>query len=167
MKSKFLIVLSFILLFSFSSVETQAQASKAYKLGKEIFKSIAKTRKSGTGLSQGQKHLLKKDLREMLESSGNSKLNLAIPTIEGGFYLYSTYGGGTAVCFAAMNTSNVAGKITFTASNEYYGRNVSYSVFLSPGESFYFGPPHGWTWARGEKMYITFSNGSTVYWQFF
>lgn len=57
-------------------------------------------------------------------------------------------------------------KYNIEAQSEYNNIVRSEDVLVQPGKGFYLGPttPWHWYWHSGDKIYVTYPNGETVYW---
>lgn len=78
---------------------------------------------------------------------------------------FSWYNDGH-LYFTANNATPYAFTVQVVAQSEY--NNVTRSEYqnIQPGGGFYLGPttPWRWYWHSGDVLYVTYSNGQTVYW---
>ncbi|MFI3261465.1 MAG: hypothetical protein R3Y26_01015 [Rikenellaceae bacterium] len=56
--------------------------------------------------------------------------------------------------------------IKISCINEYLGQKKDFNIVVNSGTNFNVGPNEGWYWQSGEKLYITYSNGTSVYWTY-
>lgn len=81
--------------------------------------------------------------------------------ISGKFYMTEN---GTY--FQGVNKTSYNLPILITAVNEAKNQKLSWNLNLAPYNKFTISSNNGWTWEAYEKLYITFSNGETIYWVF-
>ena len=72
------------------------------------------------------------------------------------------------IYFKATNTLNTSGTIKITAIS-YYNDEMreEYVTIRGYGDGFYLGPttPWKWYWHKGDRLYITYPDGSSVFWE--
>lgn len=87
----------------------------------------------------------------------------AVVQITGGFY---TQNG--SVFFMGTNNSgyNLSG-LTIKCVNNYLNQERTFTLnTMVNGSNFTVGDADGWTWQPGEHLYVTYSNGKSVYWTY-
>lgn len=85
--------------------------------------------------------------------------------IKGGFYS-GTFQGQTCIYFKG---TNVSGRSLYNLKvyciNEILSQHQEYTLdILDNNGSFELGPVNDWLWQPGEKLYVVYSNGQSVYW---
>lgn len=85
--------------------------------------------------------------------------------IKGGFYT-GTFQGQACIYFKG---TNVSGKSLYNLKvycvNEILSQQQEYTLdILDNNSSFELGPVNDWLWQPGEKLYVVYSNGKSVYW---
>lgn len=88
----------------------------------------------------------------------------SIGQITGGFFYGTDYGGNVYVYFQGTNISQYSIRIEIRSINEQLDQEKSWNCNLSSGDYFTVGPSDGWFWQPGEKLIITYSNGTSYYW---
>lgn len=177
MKSKFFIIALFVLTFSTSIMESQAQPAgrNISKAGKNIIDLMKTGKVKPSTIAPSRKPVIPLPPTYILGGSGNSTMvrSSYIPTyptsaIMGKFVTVYDYYGNPFVVFGGMNMTNQSIYIVIYATNIRGELSTAYNGILSAGESFYFGPAQGWTWLTnyGNKMIVEFGNGQSIYWPF-
>lgn len=87
--------------------------------------------------------------------------------INGGFH-YGTFQGQACVYFKGTNVSGMnLYNLKVYCVNEVLGQKQEYTLdALDSQGSFEIGPGNDWLWQSGEKLYVVYSNGQSVYWLF-
>lgn len=70
--------------------------------------------------------------------------------------------------FRALNSQNTSGTIKITAISYYNDiEREEYRTIQGYGDGFILGPttPWKWFWHKGDRIYITYPDGSSVYWE--
>lgn len=85
--------------------------------------------------------------------------------IKGGFYS----GNFQGQAYIYFKGTNVSGRSLFNLKvycvNEMLGQQQEYTLdSLENNGSFELGPANDWLWQSGEKLYVVYSNGQSVYW---
>lgn len=84
--------------------------------------------------------------------------------ITGGFHVGTDYSGNQFVYFQGNNQTEYNLSVTVKCVNEQLNQQRTWPFTLIAGGSFSIGPGVGWTWQRGEKLYVYFPNGQSIYW---
>jgi len=74
------------------------------------------------------------------------------------------FGEDGHVYFYLSNPTYYQITVTWGAFNFEKNQSVSNQGVMNSGAIFVFGPNAGWTWEKGERFSITYSNGQTDYW---
>jgi hypothetical protein len=88
------------------------------------------------------------------------------PYISGGFNIGSDYYGNRYVYFQGTNITQYNIPITVVSVNEELNENKKWSFTLIAGGAFSIGPNESWYWQPGEKLFVYFSNGQSIYWTY-
>lgn len=85
--------------------------------------------------------------------------------IKGGFYT-GTFQGQACIYFQGTNVSgNRLYNLKVYCVNEILNQQQEYTLeSLDNNGSFELGPANNWMWQPGEKLYVVYSNGQSVYW---
>lgn len=85
--------------------------------------------------------------------------------IKGGFYT-GTFQGQVCIYFQGTNVSgNSLCNLKVYCVNEILNQRQEYTLeLLDNNGSFELGPANNWMWQPGEKLYVVYSNGQSVYW---
>lgn len=87
--------------------------------------------------------------------------------ISGGFNTGTDIYGNKYVYFQGTNNSSYNININILCRNDNLDEERAFNFSpLYSGNSFTIGPANGWIWQPGEKLYITYPNGKSVYWVF-
>ncbi|MDP3442498.1 MAG: hypothetical protein Q8T08_06505 [Ignavibacteria bacterium] len=86
--------------------------------------------------------------------------------IQGSFKTKADYIGNTYIYFEGVNNSDYDfSNLTIACINEVKNEKINFSLDkLDSGDSFLIGAKDGWFWERGEKLYVIFANGKSIYW---
>lgn len=84
--------------------------------------------------------------------------------ITGGFYFGKYTNGSSYIYFKGINVSGYNLQINICATNEIQNQRRDWNLFLLAGNSFTISPNDGWSWIKGEKLWVQYSNGATGYW---
>lgn len=68
------------------------------------------------------------------------------------------------VYFSGTNNTNYTLIITVYAINEQLNNQHQWQFNLLPNHYFTIDNNNGWNWQQGEKLYIQFQNGQSIYW---
>lgn len=87
--------------------------------------------------------------------------------IKGGFYT-GTFQGQACVYFQGTNVSgNKLYNLKVYCVSEILNQQQEYTLdALDNNGSFELGPANNWMWQPGEKLYVVYSNGQSVYWEY-
>ena len=88
----------------------------------------------------------------------------SIGQVTGGFYYGTDYGGNVFIYFQGTNVSQYSIQLEIKSVNEQLKEEKSWNCNLAPGNYFTIAPSDGWFWQPGEKLIITYSNGTSYYW---
>lgn len=80
--------------------------------------------------------------------------------ISGGFYRSQN----GSVYFSGKNTSQYTLTINVVAVNEQLNQQRSWQYTINPSRIFIIDESYGWQWQTGEKLYVQFANGQSIYW---
>lgn len=85
--------------------------------------------------------------------------------IKGGFYT-GTFQGQACIYFQGTNVSgNRLYNLKVYCVNEILNQQQEYTLeSLDNNGSFELGPANNWMWQLGEKLYVVYNNGQSVYW---
>lgn len=88
---------------------------------------------------------------------------LLIAQITGGFYNQDGF-----VYFKGQNISGFGlQNLTIKCVNNYLNEQKTFNIsFFNSGGTFTVGPSDGWQWQPGEQLYVTYNNGTSVYWTY-
>lgn len=75
------------------------------------------------------------------------------------------YGNDGHIYFYLTNSSVYQIPVTWGAYNFQRNEQRQGQGVMMPNNTFIFGPNYGWTWLRGERFAVTYSNGQTQYWE--
>lgn len=87
--------------------------------------------------------------------------------IKGGFYT-GTFQGQVCIYFQGTNVSgNSLCNLKVYCVNEILNQQQEYTLeLLDNNGSFELGPANNWMWQLGEKLYVVYNNGQSVYWEY-
>ena len=90
-------------------------------------------------------------------------IGIKVPAQLSGTFLWSN----NHLYFTASNVTNYSFPISITAVSEYNDMQRSESIVVGPGGGFHLGPttPWHWSWHSGDRIYVTYPDGNTVYWE--
>ena len=74
------------------------------------------------------------------------------------------YGQDGRIYFYLSNPTNYQIPVFWGAYNQIKNQQIQNQGIMSPGGTFIFGPNTNWTWEKGEKFAVTYSNDQTAYW---
>lgn len=89
---------------------------------------------------------------------------LSIGQISGGFLNGTDYSGNMFVYFKGTNISQNSVQIKIKSVNEQLDQEKSWDCKLSSGDYFTVGLSDNWIWQSGEKLVITYPDGTSYYW---
>lgn len=88
---------------------------------------------------------------------------MSLAQITGGFYNQN----GSVYFMGANNSGYKLGKITIKCVNSYLQQEQTFTMnYMLNGSNFTVGEADGWIWQPGEQLFITYSNGQSVYWTY-
>ena len=86
---------------------------------------------------------------------------VSVAQITGGFYSQN----GSVYFMGTNNSGYKLGSITIRCVNSYLQQERTFTMnYMLNGSNFTVGEADGWTWQPGEQLFVTYSNGNSVYW---